>query len=79
MTLLVGNVLTFQNQQRHMACHSNRKGKQLATSTPASETLTAARSCQMGPVSTQIKGNGFQICILVITKFSFFSNIFLYK
>lgn len=47
MTLLVGNVLTFQNQQRHMACHSNRKGKQLATSTPASETLTAARSRQV--------------------------------
>lgn len=58
---MVGNVLTFQNQQRHMACHSKRKGKQLANSTPASETLTAANSCPVGPVSTQIKGNGFQI------------------
>lgn len=29
MTLMVENVFTFQNQQRHMACHSKWKGKQL--------------------------------------------------
>lgn len=69
---MVGNVLTFQNQQRHMACHSKWKGKQFNNQPHLLlRTLTAAHSHPVGPVSTQMKGNGFQICILMIRKFPF--------
>lgn len=71
MTLMVGNVFTFQNQQRHMACHSKWKGKQLTNNHLLPRTLTAAHSHPVGPVSTQMKRNGFQICILVMRKIPF--------
>lgn len=45
---MVGNVFTFQNQQRHMACHSKWKGKQLTNNHLLLRTLTAAHSHPVG-------------------------------